>query len=84
MKHMEELTEDERAWLVFLCQRRVKSPQKCRSKFPRFHGSGDQPVLVICISVFGVGRPPAPLWRRWWGDWGVGADVLGDEVSMAA
>ena len=66
------------------CQRRVKNPQKCRSKFPHLHGSGDQPVSVICSSVFGVGRSPAPLWRRWWGDWGVGADMLGDEVSMAA
>ncbi len=31
----------------FKCQRRVKNPQKCRSKIPHLHGSGDQPVSVI-------------------------------------
>ena len=29
------------------CQRRLKNPQKCRSKIPHLHGSGDQPVSVI-------------------------------------
>ncbi|MEQ8929435.1 MAG: IS3 family transposase [Silicimonas sp.] len=29
------------------CQRRLKNPQKCRSKIPHLHGSGDQPGSVI-------------------------------------
>lgn len=66
------------------CQRRVKNPQKCRSKIPHLHGSGDQPVSVICDSVIGFWRPAAPLRRRWRGDGCVGPDMLGDEVGMAA
>src|SRR6056297_914398 len=65
------------------CQRRVKIPQKCRSKIPHFYGSGDQPVSVIICSVFCFGRPASPFWRRWRCDGGVCADMLGDEVSMA-
>src|SRR6056297_1311249 len=38
--------------LETFCQRRVKIPQKCRSKIPHFYGSGDQPVSVIICSVF--------------------------------
>ena len=67
----------------YLCQRRVKIPQKCRSKIPHFYGSGDQPGSVIICSVFCFRRSPAALRRRWRCDGSVCADMLGDEVSMA-
>src|SRR6056297_1716857 len=42
---------------------------KCRSKFPHFFGSGDQPVSAIFCSVFVLGGLP----RRFGGD----GDVMG-------
>ena len=65
------------------CQHRLNFPQKCRSKIPHLHGSGDQPGSVICRSVFGFWRPSAAFRRRWRGDWGVGADMLGYEVGVS-
>ena len=70
--------------MIVRCQRRLNIPQKCRSKIPHLLDPGDQPASVICISVFCFGGPPAPLWRRWWSDGGVGPDMLGYEVGMAA
>ncbi len=63
------------------CQRRLKTPQKCRSKIPQFRRSGRRG----CVSVF---RWPAAGpwdWRRCWRrDERLGADVLGHEFGMLA
>lgn len=61
---------------------RLNFPQKCRSKIPHLYGSGDQPVSVICRSVFGFWWSSAALRRRWRGDGGVGTDMLGYEIGM--
>ena len=71
------------AGIIPSCQHRLNFPQKCRSKIPHLHGSGDQPGSVICRSVFGFWRPSAAFRRRWRGDWGVGADMLGYEVGVS-
>ncbi|WP_302480812.1 cysteine hydrolase family protein, partial [Leisingera sp. ANG59] len=67
-----------------VCQRRFNFPQKCRSKIPHLLGPGDQPALVISGSIPCLWRSPAALRRRRGSDRGVGADMLGYEVGMAA
>lgn len=64
------------------CQRRLNFPQKCRSKIPHSGGSGNQPVSGI--GSFLLGWAATALWRRWRRDRGVGANVFGDEVRVAA
>jgi IS5 family transposase len=66
------------------CQRRVKFPQKCRSKFPHLLGSGDQPGSVIGSSVSGLGRSSPSLRRRRRSDGRIGPHVLGYEIGMTA
>jgi hypothetical protein len=67
-----------------ICQRRVNFPQKCRSKIPHLFGSGDQPGSVIGDSVSVFRWTPATLRGRGWSDRGVGPNMLGDEVGVAA
>ena len=70
------------ATIPHLCQRRLKFPQKCRSKIPQLDWSGGTG------DVLGIFRWPSAAARRWgkvWGrDGGFGAEVFWDQLGVLA
>ena len=71
-----------RSTFAAMCQCRLKSPQKCRSKIPQFRGCGSTSGIGVLLLV--PGWSAAPFGRRGRRDGRVGADVFGDEVGVFA